>query len=291
MEITLGLPVAVPGASGKELLDWAVEGERAGFAGLATLDRLVFDSHDPLTTLAAAAAVTERVKLETTVMVGPLRTNTALLAKQVASVDRLSGGRMVLGLGAGARPDDFAASGAALAGRGRRLEDQIAEMRRIWAGERRGIAGAIGPAPTRPEGPPLILGGHAPRAIARAAAVADGWISGGGGPASFEGGASALRAAWQRGGRTGTPHLMALCYFLYGPAHEAETYIQRYYGFVPPLAQAMLAHTAIGEDAVGAAIDGYRSAGCDEIVFVPCSSDLRQVGHLSQVLATAGAGP
>jgi alkanesulfonate monooxygenase SsuD/methylene tetrahydromethanopterin reductase-like flavin-dependent oxidoreductase (luciferase family) len=91
MEIGLGLPTSVPGISGREVTRWAIEGERAGFSTLAVLDRLVFDSYECLTAL-AAAAVTERARLATAVALGPVRGSGALLAKQAASVDRLSDG-------------------------------------------------------------------------------------------------------------------------------------------------------------------------------------------------------
>lgn len=85
--------------------------------------------------LAAAAAVTERARLATTVAIGPIRGNGALLAKQAASVDRLSGGRLVLGLAVGGRPDDYRASDTEFAGRGAAFAAQIAELRAVWAGE------------------------------------------------------------------------------------------------------------------------------------------------------------
>jgi alkanesulfonate monooxygenase SsuD/methylene tetrahydromethanopterin reductase-like flavin-dependent oxidoreductase (luciferase family) len=291
MEIALGLPASVPGVTGRDVLTWAVKGERAGFSSLATLDRLVFDSYDCLTVLAAAAAVTERIRLATTVMIGPLRTNVALLAKQATTVDQLCDGRLVLGLGVGARPDDFAASGADFRGRGRRLAEQVAELRRIWAGERRGIAGAVGPAPSEPLGPPIILGGHSPTAIARAGAIGDGWICGGGGPGVFRGGAGAVLDAWQAAGRPGRPRLMALCYFALGDdaAAVAGSYIDQYYGFAPPLAKMTLDATAIGEPGVRAALSGFRAAGCDELVLVPCSADIAQLELLSQAVAAEPA--
>jgi alkanesulfonate monooxygenase SsuD/methylene tetrahydromethanopterin reductase-like flavin-dependent oxidoreductase (luciferase family) len=292
MDIGLGLPTSVPGTSGADVLAWAVEGERAGFSSLAVLDRLVFDSYECLTALAAVAAVTERVRLATAIMIAPLRTSTALLAKQVASVDRLCHGRLTLGLAVGGRPDDFSAAGAEFPGRGDRLDRQIAEMRRIWAGERRGIAGPIGPVPTSEAGPPLILGGHSPRAIARAARLADGWISGGGGPGSFAHGAAQFRVAWDAVGRPGRPRLMALAYFALGDDARgtAEKYIDGYYGFVPPYARMVAEHAAIGEPGVAAAVAAFREAGCDEVVFVPCSSGAEQVRLLSDaVAAVAGS--
>lgn len=290
MEIGLGLPTSVPGVSGAEVLAWAAEGEQAGFSSLAVLDRLVFDSYECLTALAAAAAVTERVRLATAILIAPVRTSTALLAKQAASVDRLSHGRLTLGLAVGGRPDDFSAAGAAFSGRGDRLDGQIAEMRRIWAGERRGIDGPVGPAPVPEAGPPLILGGHSPRAIARAARLADGWISGGGGPGSFARGAAEVRAAWDASRRPGRPRLMALAYFALGDDARGtvEKYIDRYYGFAPPYARMVAGHAAIGERGVAAAVAAFREAGCDELIFVPCSSGAGQVRLLSGAAVTMG---
>lgn len=287
METGLGLPTSLPGIAGRDVLNWAVEGERAGFSTLAALDRLVFDSYECVTALAAVAAVTERARLATAVMLAPLRTNTALLAKQIASVDRLCDGRLVLGIAVGSRPDDFTASGADYTRRGRQFGKQIAEMRRIWAGERRGFAGPVGPAPVATGGPPLILGGHSPAAIARAAALGDGWIAGGGGPGMFLAGAQAVRAAWQAAGRPGRPRLMSLAYFALGDDAQgmAERYLRDYYGFAPPYAQAVVHNAAIGELGVIEALTGFRQAGCDELLFVPCSADIRQIGLLATVLA------
>src|SRR6478672_11651155 len=110
MRVGVGLPTTVPGTDGRQIPAWARQAEAGPFASLAVLDRLVYDSYDPLAALAAAAAVTERVRLATTIVIGPLH-NTARLAKQAASVDALSNGRLVLGLAVGAREDDYAAAG------------------------------------------------------------------------------------------------------------------------------------------------------------------------------------
>ncbi|HEY3609979.1 MAG TPA: LLM class flavin-dependent oxidoreductase, partial [Pseudonocardiaceae bacterium] len=271
---------------GRELVAWAVEGERAGFSTLATLDRMVYDSYECLTTLAAAAAVTERIRLTTAIMIAPLRTDTALLAKQAATVDRIADGRLVLGVAVGARPDDFTASGAAHRTRGRRLDHQLAELRQIWAGERRGFAGGIGPRPTRQGGPELVLGGHSPAAIARAAAHGDGWISGSGGPGMFAGGAAAVRAAWRDAARPGRPRLLALAYFALGDDAQAAAteHLHDYYGFAPPYAQLVANNAAVGADGVAATVDAFERAGCDELIMVPCSAGIEQVKLLSAVL-------
>lgn len=286
MRIGLGLPSSVPGTGGRDLVDWAIEGERAGFSTLATLDRMVYDNYECLTTLAAAAAVTERIRLTTAIMIAPLRSNTALLAKQAATVDRLSDGRLTLGMAVGVRPDDFRASGIDMAGRGRAMDEQLAELRRIWAGDRRGFAGGIGPRPTRAPGPEIILGGHSPGAIARVAAYGDGWISGSGGPGMFPGGAASVRAAWRRAGRSGSPRLLGLAYFALGSDAQklAGGHIRDYYGFAPPYAQLVLENAAIGADGVSKTVAAFDEAGCDELILVPCTNNIDQIKLLSEVV-------
>src|SRR5690348_8298703 len=149
MDIGIGLPNTVPGVEGRRLIDWASEAEEAGFSTLGTIGRLVYPNYEELIALSAAAAVTSRIRLTTSVLLAPLYANAALFAKQAASLDRLSGGRLVLGLGLGGREDDYTASALPTTGKGRRLDEQLTEMKRIWSGEHYGYAGAIGPEPVR----------------------------------------------------------------------------------------------------------------------------------------------
>src|SRR5207302_7817206 len=135
--------------------------------------------------LAAAAAVTERIRLATTIMIAPYRANAALVAKQAATIDHLSGGRLVLGVAPGGREDDYEASGVDFHTRGKRFDAMLEQWERIWAGESFGAAGAIGPRPPRGR-PALLIGGSVERAFERAARYADGWIMGGGPPDQFK---------------------------------------------------------------------------------------------------------
>lgn len=111
MDIGIGLPNAVRGVERRGIVDWARQAEQAGFSTLGTIDRIAYPSYESLITLAAAAAVTERIRLTTDILIAPVRGNTALFAKQAATVDQLSGGRLVLGLAVGGRPDDYEAVG------------------------------------------------------------------------------------------------------------------------------------------------------------------------------------
>lgn len=210
MEVGIGLPATVPGVEREQLLEWSRRADAAGFSSLGVIDRLVYPNLEPLLALTAAAAVTERIRLTTSILIAPLHPNVALLAKELATLDRLSGGRLVAGLAVGGREDDYAAGGVDFAGRGRAFERQLDELKQIWAGEERGYAGAVGPPATRREGPPILIGGQVDAAYERVCRYAEGWIAGGGGPALFAQGAEKARSAWRAHGREGEPRLAAL---------------------------------------------------------------------------------
>jgi alkanesulfonate monooxygenase SsuD/methylene tetrahydromethanopterin reductase-like flavin-dependent oxidoreductase (luciferase family) len=287
VDIGIGLPNAVPGTEGRTLVDWARHAEEAGFSTLGTIGRLVYPNYEELISLSAAAAVTSRIRLTTGVLLAPLYTNTALFAKQAASLDRLSGGRLVLGLGLGAREDDFAASGVSTQGRGLRLEDQVAMMRRVWSGEEFGYAGGIGPEPVRPGGPEIILGGGSEASFRRAARIADGWIMGGGTPDMFAQGAAAVDQAWKDAGRSDRPRKLTLAYFALGPEarSQAEGYLLHYYGWLGDFASQIAAGAAVNAEMVRSYAAAFEASGCDEIIFVPTSSRLDQISLLAEAVA------
>jgi alkanesulfonate monooxygenase SsuD/methylene tetrahydromethanopterin reductase-like flavin-dependent oxidoreductase (luciferase family) len=286
MEIGIGLPTQVPDVAGKALVDWAVRAEEAGFSSLGTVGRLVYPNYDDLIALAAAAAVTERIRLTTSVLLAPLHANVALLAKQAASLDRLSAGRLVLGVGVGGRDDDFTASALPTAGRHRRLADQIEEMKRIWSGERRGLAGAIGPAPVQDGGPEVILGATSPASFRRMAGLVDGWMMGGGPPEMFARLGAAADQAWQETGRPGKPRKLALAYFALGPAarEEATMTFKSYYAWLGGFADQIVAGVAASPEMVRGYVAGFEQSGCDELIFGPGSSRPDQVTLLAEAI-------
>ena len=136
MDVGIGLPNAVRGVDRRGIVEWARRAEAAGFSSLGTIDRIVYPNYESLIALAAAAAVTERIRLVTDILIAPLRTNTALLAKQAATIDNLSEGRLVLGLAVGGREDDYEASGADFGSRGKAFDRQLEELGALWRGER-----------------------------------------------------------------------------------------------------------------------------------------------------------
>lgn len=280
MDVGIGLPNIVLEVDRAGIVEWARRADAAGFSSLGTIDRIVYPNYESLITLAAAAAVTERIKLLTDILIAPLHSNTALLAKQVATIDHLSQGRMVLGLAVGSRPDDFEVSGIDLARRGRIFDRQLATLTSIWAGEQ-----GIGPAPFAGSRPQLLIGGTKPRSFARVARYADGWASGGGGPDAFAATVPAVRQAWSDGGRDGAPRTVALGYFGLGPAAEqdAARTLGSYYAFAGPYAERAVGSALTSAVAVRGAIEAYRAAGADELVLFPTSADPAEVDRLAEV--------
>src|SRR5688500_9959633 len=132
MRVGIGLPAAMPGTDMTLIGRWAADAERAGFASVGVIDRLVYDNLDPVTALAAAAARTSGIELLSTVVNVCWRDNAVLLAKQLASVQRLSGGRLTAGLGMGGWPADYEAAGVPLSGRGAQFEASLAAMQDAW---------------------------------------------------------------------------------------------------------------------------------------------------------------
>src|SRR4051812_32668028 len=134
MDIGIGIPNNVLGTTGPQLLEWARRAETAGFSSLAAIGRGADPRYEELTVFAAAGAATERIPVLSTVLIGPAR-SAAEVAKQAATVEQPTGGRLPLGLSVGGREDDFVLTGRDFAGRGRRFDQQLADLRRAWAGE------------------------------------------------------------------------------------------------------------------------------------------------------------
>jgi alkanesulfonate monooxygenase SsuD/methylene tetrahydromethanopterin reductase-like flavin-dependent oxidoreductase (luciferase family) len=287
MDVGIGLPNSIPGLDGRRLVDWARSAESRGFSTIGTIDRLVYPNYESLITLAAAAAVTQGLRLMTDILISPYRNNTPLLAKQAASLDNISGGRLVLGLAGGWRDDDYRASGVDFAARGRILDEQLAELKRLWSGEPVDGLGQVGPEPAREGGPEIMLGGGVKASYRRAAQYGAGWTMGGGTPDQMREGREALEAAWAEHGRGGSPRASALTYFSLGPnaRENAETYIHSYYGAMGEATAGMIAESvATDEETVAGYAQAFEDAGADEVMFFPCSTDVEQVELLAGAL-------
>lgn len=280
MKVALGLPSTIPGTTRSQVLDAARIADRGGLDSVWVIDRVVYPNLDPLATLAAAVAVTERVRVGTSVLLAPLR-DPVLLAKEAASIDVLSNGRLTLGLGVGGREDDFIATGSNFRTRGRQLGKDIDILRKVWRGEPP-VEGVdpVGPTPIQ-QPIPLWLGGGTPETIRRAARLGDAYIVGGGGPAVANQAISAFRNFWHEEGRSGEPMTAALTYFSVAPTHEkaeaqARAYLHSYYAFAlqffDPVQTALI---GTAED-VARQAEAFLPSGVDLLIFFPCSPDPAQ---------------
>jgi probable F420-dependent oxidoreductase len=195
MRIGFGAPVSGAWATPDNLGRFAALAEKAGYGSLWTFQRLLVPEGsamepvyhsvlDPMVALGYAAAVTERIRLGVAVVNMPYE-SPAIVAKQAASVDVLSGGRLDLGLGIGWMPEEFAMTGGTMGGRGARTEEYLDVLHHLWAGgvtEFHGAhytipAGRFAPLPVQRPGPPVLLGGMVPRALERVGRLADGWVT------------------------------------------------------------------------------------------------------------------
>jgi len=285
MDLGVGLPSTIPAATGADIVTWAREADAAGFASVGTLDRVVYGNHETIPTLAAAAAVTNRVRLTTAILIAPYRGNGALLAKQLATVDSFSEGRLTVGIAVGGRPDDYQSTGADFDGRGAVFDAQLARFREIWGAAARGEQGVIGPAPVQAGGPPLLIGGMSKAAVRRVLQHGAGWIAGGGGLPVFTQGAERVRQAWSEAGREGTPRFASLAYYALGPdaTSLAESYLHDYYAFAGDRARAISAGALTSEGAIKDTVAQFAEAGCHELLLFPCSSNVDQLRRLADI--------
>lgn len=277
----MGLPSAVPGTPPESIVEWARRADAGPFSSVGVVDRVRYESLDPLTALSMAAAVTTKVKLTTMVLIAPLR-RAAVLAKEAATIHAVSGGRMVLGVGLGARRDDYDATGARFAGRGRTLSRQLETLRAAWEDD------LTGPVPGGPPGPGLLVGGGSDASFVRAARYGDGYVHGGGPPRAFARAAEKARAAWFDAGRPGEPALWGQGYFALGDKGTIErgrAYMRDYYAFTGSFSERVAEAMLSTPQAVVSFVKGYADAGCDEVVLFPAVGDADQVDLLAEAVS------
>jgi alkanesulfonate monooxygenase SsuD/methylene tetrahydromethanopterin reductase-like flavin-dependent oxidoreductase (luciferase family) len=287
VDIAIGLPATIPGTSGSLVLDWARRADAGPFSSLGILDRLVYPNYETMITLAAAAAVTDRIRVMSTILIAPLRRG-GVLAKQAATLDALSGGRLTLGIGVGAREDDFRAAPASFHDRARRFEEQLELMRRVWSGQPvSDEVGPMGPPPAQPGGPELLIGGYSPTAIRRVGRWGDGYISGGiPDPEQVRQMFDVAEESWRAEGREGRPRLVGCIYYALGPnANERGAhYIRDYYSFFRPAVEGMVRSIPSSTEAIRGLFQAFEDIGADELVCWPTIAELDQVDQLAELV-------
>lgn len=292
MDIGLSLPTMAPGYTAATTLDWSRAIDAGPFSTLSTGERITFDNPDWLVTLSAAAVVTERVRLFANLVVLPAHP-VAVVAKQLATLDQLADGRLTVGVGVGGRGHDFRAAERTTDGRHARLDEQVAELRSLWAGQPPfDRADPVGPAPAHQ--PQVLAGAMGPKAMARAAKWADG-VSG----FSISGDVGEMAAsfrlaeqAWAEAGRTDAPYKVNGCFYVLDgddarAAATLEAFARRYLRiFGEEISRQMAATCRVASaDALREVIDGAAEAGCDELVLVPGTVDLDCLHRTAELLA------
>ncbi|HEY5153941.1 MAG TPA: LLM class flavin-dependent oxidoreductase [Acidimicrobiales bacterium] len=295
MEIGLTLPSMIAGFDRPTLVEWCRRIDAGPFSTLAIGERIAYSNTELMVTLSVAAALTERVRIMSTVIILPMHPAVEI-AKQAATLDVVSQGRVVLGLGVGGRDEDYRALEASFDRRHQRLDEQVACMRQVWAGEPPFPDMApVGPPPVQPGGPALYSGALGPKAIARSARWAEGICGfvldplGDDHRATF----GRIEAAWSAAGRADPPrHVSSFWYALEGPGGDTgearlHDYARRYLAiFGAEEADAMAGLTsAWSADRVVEGLGALADAGCDEVLLVPTSADPDEVDRAAEVVA------
>jgi len=237
MQIGLLLPAGqaqlAAGGSAAEVVELAARAERLGFDSVWVGDSLSRARLEPLTLLAAVAQATERVRVGTATLI-PAYRNPAQAALELSSLDLLSGGRLVVGVGAGfpGRIErEFALVGVDPRTRFARLDDTVALWKQLWTGRPTSFSGRVlrydwlpeVPHPAQPGGPPVWLAGATPAALRRAGRHYDGWLPYPPDPADYARGLATIR---EQGPGDVTPALFATVHLGERPASTAE--VERY---------------------------------------------------------------
>ncbi|MFK8844209.1 LLM class flavin-dependent oxidoreductase [Streptomyces sp. Ac-502] len=280
MQIGIGLPNQVRNVTASALPRWATRAEKAGFSTLATTGRYAYPGVSDTVALAAAAGATTTIGLLSAVLLAPAWPG-ALLAKEIAGIDGIAGGRLTLGVGVGSREDEFTVAGHDMHGRGARLESDLATYREIWSGAPVGN----GPNPAVPSGTrqvPLLFGGYSARALDRMVRWGEGYIGGSLPPEMTAPRFEAAKRTWREAGRQGAPKLVVLAYFALGDTKTGRANIQDFYRLAPKhiAANAVLRTTRA---TIEQTITEYTDLGIDEIIFIPATDDLDEVTRLADI--------
>ena len=291
MDIAMTLPTML--AHGRaEALAWCRGIDEGPWSSLAVPERVTYTSHSLVVQLGAAAALTERVRLWTTLVVLPAHP-AVQVAKDMASADQLSGGRLTVGVGVGGREQDYRAIGGRFDHRWARMDEQVETMRRIWAQEPP-FEGAdpVGPPPVQAGGPPLVAGVVGPKALARAAR----WAAGVDDPSVILGvDVDVLRGArlrvdeaWTAAGRADKPHFSSSLWYALGARAKDQLagYVYDYLrifdeGYAKIAADQALCFTP---EALRRHVEAAAEAGCDEFFLVPTTADPDELDRTREAL-------
>jgi len=272
----------------ENVVNFAKKCESMGAHSMWTIDRVAYDNLEPLTILAAAAGATQRIRLGTSVLLANLR-HPSHVAKIVGTLDFVSNGRVILGLGFGSRESDYKAVEVPFEHRGSRAVEQVKLMKRLWTEENVTHKGrfynvenlSVGPQPVQKPHPPIWTGGSAEVALKRAGTWADGFICGSSAIADFPATWEKISGYAKAAGRDPSKIAKAsLTFMAINDDHAkaiktVEDYVMRYYGRL----RADVADTSlIGTPAaIIDRIGSFLSKGLDTLIIGLADPDPRQL--------------
>lgn len=276
MRIGIGLPNQVRDVDPAVVPRWAARAEEAGFSSLATIGRYAYPGVSDTVSLAAAAGATTRIGLLSGVLLAPTWPG-ALLAKEIASIDGVSGHRLTFGVGVGLREEEFTVPGLGARGRGARFDADLETYREVWGGKNAAV-----PSGTRQV--PMLFGGYTEQALRRMVRWGTGYIAGSGSVAATAPRFEAAKRAWREGGRTGEPRLVSLAYFVLGDVDAGLANVRDFYRLAPKeVADSVV--PCVSPEMVRKCIADFAELGADELVFVPTTDDVDEIARLADVVS------
>ncbi len=294
MKIGLCFPYTQTDLTRESILEWFRRVDEGPFSTISCGERIVGTSVDMFATLAAAAAVTKRVRIAPTLYVLPAHP-AIHVAKHAATLDLISGGRTTITVGIGGRVHDYRCLEKEPVRRYARMDEQVAQIRSIWAGELpfEGTE-AVGPVPVQEGGPPILAGVTGPKGIARAAKWADGYYSwsGNGQRDEIARQLGLIDAAWKEAGRDGAPQKVAGFWYCLAPdaQEKLQAYVYKYIKVIGEEAAKWMAGQVdrSSPDAVRESLDAYEELGVEECWLNTATSDLAELDGLLEVMEKRG---
>ncbi len=291
MKIGLCFPYTQENMSREIMLEWFERVDAGPFSTLSCGERMIGSSVDMMALIAAGAAVTENVRIVPTLYVLPMHP-AIKVAKHAATLDLISGGRTSITVGIGGRVHDYMCMEKEPVNRYAKMDEQVAQIRRIWAGEIP-FEGAepIGPALVQPKGPPILAGVMGPKSTARAAKWADGvysW-SGNGVAEEMKEQQERVVAAWQDAGRDTKPERVAgfWCSLAPDADEKLKAYVFKYLKVIgegPAKAVASMCDRS-SPDRVRASLDAYEELGVEECWLNTATAEIAEIDGLLEVMA------
>jgi len=294
MKIGLCFPYTQDSLNRDVTLEWFKRVDEGPFSTLSCGERMIGPSVDMMALMGAAAAATSRVRIVPTLYVLPMHP-AIKVAKHAATLDMISGGRTTITVGIGGRVHDYMCMEKEPVNRYAKMDEQVAQIRRIWAGEIP-FEGAepIGPALVQPNGPPILAGVMGPKSTARAARWADGvysW-SGSGVPAEMQQQQQRVVEEWEKAGRDTAPERVGGFWCCSAPDADAKlkAYVFKYLkviGEKPARAMASMCDRS-NPDAIRESLDAYEEAGVEECWLNTATAEMAEIDGLEEIIAKRG---